>query len=40
VLDDIATSPSGKILDFTSDFHGDSAYPANFDNAVRPLADT
>lgn len=40
VLDDIATSPSGKILDFTSDFHGDSAYPANFDRAVRPLADT
>jgi phenylacetate-CoA ligase len=39
-LDDIATSPSGKILDFTSDFHGDSAYPAAFDKAARPLADT
>ena len=37
--DDIATSPSGKILDFTSDFHGDSAYPAAFDQAVRPIAD-
>jgi len=37
--DEIATSPSGKILDFTSDFHGDSAYPAAFDKAVRPIAD-
>lgn len=39
-LDQIATSSAGKILDFVSDFHTDSAAAPSPEATTQPLADT